>query len=465
MSEHDVQRIRVLSEVLGGRRTVGSAAAVLEVTPRRARRLLARLRDGGGGAIGHRLRGRPSNHRIEPGIQSYAIDLIRERYADFGPSLAAEKLAELHGVKVCAETLRKWMITAVLWLSRKQRRTFHQPRLRRECHGELIQIDGSEHRWFGNRAGPCTLLVFIDDTTDRLMHLRFVDCESTDTYFEALRGYLEMHGCPVAFYSDKHTVFRVARQDAQGGHGITQFGRALSELNVEILCANSSQAKGRVERVNRTLQDRLVKELRLAGISSIAAGNVFLPDFIERFNARFAVAPARSTDLHRRLNISASRLRDILCQRVLRHVSTQLTVSYDRKRNMLFRNEVTEGIVGHYVEIYHFADGQVDVRWKGLSLPYTVFDKEQRVRQAEVVENKRLGAALALVKAMQDAPRPSPRVKSASEAGGYVKIGRKSSRRSWLSAETTRTAPAMVPPLEAGLKAAASGGPLRGVGP
>jgi hypothetical protein len=165
-------------------------------------------------------------------------------------------------------------------------------------------------------------------------------------------------GYPVAFYSDKHTVFRVARQDARGGHGITQFGRALSELNIEILCANSSQAKGRVERVNRTLQDRLVKELRLAGISSIAAGNVFLPYFIERFNGRFAVAPARSADLHRRLNISASRLRDILCQRVLRHVSTQLIVSYDRKRIMLCRNEVTEGIVGHYVEIYHFVDGQ-----------------------------------------------------------------------------------------------------------
>lgn len=236
-------------------------------------------------------------------------------------------------------------------------------------------------------------------------------------------------------------------------------------MHIEILCANSSQAKGRVERVNRTLQDRLVKELRLAGISSIAAGNAFLPDFIAQFNARFAVVPARSTDLHRRLNISASRLRDILCHRVLRHVSTQLTVSYDRKRIMLFRNEVTESIVGQYVDIYHFADGQVEVRWKGLSLPYAVFDKEQRVSQAEVVENKRLGAALALVKTLQDTPRPSPRVKSASEAGGYVKTGRKSPRKSWLSAETTRTASAMVPPLEAGLKAAASGGPLRGAGP
>jgi hypothetical protein len=205
--------------------------------------------------------------------------------------------------------------------------------------------------------------------------------------------------------------------------------------------------------------------LRLAGISSITAGNDFLPDFLKRFNARFAVAPACSRDLHRRLNISAGRLRDILCHRVLRHVSAQLTVSYDRKRIMLTRNEVTEGIADQYVEIYHFADGQLDVRWRGLSLPYVVFDKEQRVSQAEVVENKRLGAALALIKAQQDASRPAPRVKSASEAGGYVRNERKSARRSWLLPETARTAPAMLPPLAPGLKAAASGGPLRGYGP
>jgi Helix-turn-helix domain len=165
MSERDVQRIRVLSEVLGGRRTVSSAATLLNVTPRQARRLLGRLRDGGSGAIGHRLRGRPSNRPIIPELRDHAVALVRERYSDFGPSLAAEKLAEVHGLKGSAETLRKWMIEACLWLSRKQRRTFHQPRRRRESLGELIQIDGSEHRWFENRAVPCTLLVFIDDAT------------------------------------------------------------------------------------------------------------------------------------------------------------------------------------------------------------------------------------------------------------------------------------------------------------
>ena len=334
-------------------------------------------------------------------------------------------LAEQHGLKVSRETLRGWMIEAGLWLSRKQRRRFHQPRLRREALGELVQIDGSEHRWFEDRAEPCTLLVFIDDATGRLMQLRFVPSESAFAYFEALQGYLETHGRPVAFYSDKHSVFRVARKDAKGGQGMTQFGRALAELNIEILCANSSQAKGRVERVNRTLQDRLVKELRMAGISGIEAGNAFLPGFIERFNARFAVAPARPDDRHRPLNIPPERLRTILCRREQRYVGQQLTLSYDRQRIMLERNEATVGLAGKYVDTYAFADGRLEVRWQGLSLPYRAFDKDQRVTHAAIVENKRLGEVLAFIKSQQD-PRRRRAVKTNSEKIGYQKTGRKS---------------------------------------
>ena len=220
-------------------------------------RLLNRYRDGGGGALIHRARGRASNYQLSAGMREYAVELVRQNYRDFGPTLASEALLERHGIEVSRETLRKCMVGAGLWLSRKQRRTFHQPRLRRESYGELVQIDGSEHRWFENRGEPCTLLVFIDDATSRLMQLRFVPSESTASYFEAPRGYLDAHGCPVAFYSDKHSVFRATRQETKGGQGMTQFGRALAELNIEILCANSSQAKGRVERANRTLQDGL----------------------------------------------------------------------------------------------------------------------------------------------------------------------------------------------------------------
>ena len=349
---------------------------------------------------------------------------MRGAYADFGPTLAAEMLAEKHGLTVSRETLRNWMRDAGLWLSRQQRRQFHQPRLRREALGELVQIDGSEHRWFEDRADPCTLLVFIDDATGRLMQLRFVPSESAFAYFEALQGYLKAHGRPVAFYSDKHSVFRVAKKEAKGGQGMTQFGRALAELNIEILCANSSQAKGRVERVNRTLQDRLVKELRLAGISSVEAGNAFLPGFMARFNARFAVAPARPNDLHRPLNVAPDRLRRILCQRERRHVGQQLTLSYERKRIMLEKNDVTIGLAGQYVDTYAFADGRLEVRWKGMSLPYQAFDKDQRVNHAAIVENKRLGEVLAFIKSQQDLRSP-PRLKTNSERIAYQKTGRK----------------------------------------
>jgi hypothetical protein len=208
--------------------------------------------------------------------------IIRERYSDFGPTLAAEKLAELHGIDLARETVRQWMLAAGLWKDRRARlRPVHQPRYRRDCVGELVQIDGSEHWWFEGRGPQCTLLVYIDDATSRLMHLQFVESESTFDYFAATRAYLERHGKPVAFYSDKHGVFRVNKKDAVGGDGMTQFGRALHALNIDIICANSSQAKGRVERANGTLQDRLVKEMRLCGIDTIAAGNAFLPAFID----------------------------------------------------------------------------------------------------------------------------------------------------------------------------------------
>jgi transposase len=424
MSKQDLQRIEVLTEVLAGRRTTESAAGILGVSLRQAQRLLARYRAGGGGSLVHKSRGRPASNRLEPGVQQYVLELVRKNYRDFGPTLAAEVLLQRHAVEVSRETLRKWMVDAGLWLSRKQRRSFHQPRLRRESYGELVQIDGSDHRWFEQRGDPCTLLVFIDDATSRLMQLRFVPSESTDSYFEALQGYLTAHGCPVAFYSDKHTVFRVGRQDAKGGSGMTQFGRALAELNIEILCANSSQAKGRVERANRTLQDRLVKELRLAEISSMEAGNVFLPGFVNRFNERFAMPAQKPENLHRSLHLKAGQLTDVLCHREQRYVGAQLTLSYDRKQIILERSELSEKLAGQYVELYDFADRALEVRWKGQSLPYRVFSKDQRVSHTAIVENKRLGHALALVKAQQDI-KLTTKIMTNSEKDGYKKRGRR----------------------------------------
>ncbi|NNH62357.1 ISNCY family transposase [Rhizobium laguerreae] len=428
MSERDLQRIEILSKVIAGRMTMVSAAHVLDLSTRKVRRLLERINTGGAASIRHKAIGRPSNNRISDGVRDYAVTLVRECYADFGPTLAAEKLAELDGLTVSRETLRQWMTEAGLWLSRKQRRTFHQPRLRREAYGELVQIDGSEHRWFEDCGDPCSLLVFVDDATGKLMQLRFVRSESAFSYFEALALYLKHHGAPIAFYSDKHSVFRVAKKDAKGGQGMTQFGRALCELNIEILCANSSQAKGRVERMNRTLQDRLVKELRLAGISGMDDGNAFLSGFIERYNARFAIVPTRPDDLHRPMNLASDRLKDILCKREQRYVGAQLTFSFERKRIMLEETEVTRGLAGRYVETYAYADGRLDVRWKGHSLPYRTFDKDQRVTHAAITENKRLGDVLAYIKERQD-QLPTPKVKTNSEKNGYVPRARGPGRR------------------------------------
>jgi transposase len=274
MSERDLQRIEVLSKVIADRMTLVSVAHVLGLSTRQVRRLLERIRTTGAASIRHKAFGRPSNNRINDGLRNYALTLIRERYWDFGPTLAAEKLAERDGLTVSRETLRQWMTAAGIWRSRQQRRSFHQPRLRREAYGELVQIDGSEHRWFEDRGPLCTLLVFIDDATGKLMQLRFVGSESAFSYFAALELYLQDHGAPVAFYSDKHSVFRVAKKDAKGGQGMTQFGRALCELNIEILCANSSQAKGRVERMNQTSIDQgyaIGRDLRHAGGQCVSA--------------------------------------------------------------------------------------------------------------------------------------------------------------------------------------------------
>ncbi|MDP9759280.1 MULTISPECIES: ISNCY family transposase [Agrobacterium] len=428
MSERDLQRIEVLSKVVDGRMSIVAAAHVLAISTRHVQRLVDRIEHTGAGSIRHKAIGRPSNNKIASGVRDYVLMLVRERYLDFGPTFAAEKLQEEHGVTVSRETLRKWMQDADIWLSRKQRRTFHQPRLRREAYGELVQIDGSEHRWFEDRGPACSLLVFVDDATGKLMQLRFVRSESAFTYFEALALYLKEHGAPIAFYSDKHSVFRVAKKDPKGGQGMTQFGRALSELHIEILCANSSQAKGRVERMNRTLQDRLVKELRLAKISGMEAGNAFLPTFISQYNDRFAVAPARSDNLHRPVNMTASRLKDVLCKREERYVGAQLTFSYERKRIILEDNDVTRGLVGKYVETYAYADGRLDIRWKGHSLLYRTFDKDQSVTHAAVVENKRLGDVLAYIKEQQDRHHVG-KPKTNSTKNNYKPTGRKPGRR------------------------------------
>jgi winged helix-turn helix protein len=236
MSKQEFSRLDVLLRVQSGCLRVSDACVRIGLQRRQVFRLLRGLKQDGAASLLSKRRGQPSNHRLPAEVRTLALSIVRERYPDFGPTLAAEKLAEHHGCSVSRETLRGWMIADGLWQDRRHRvASPHQPRRRRDCLGELVQIDGSEHAWFEDRGPPCTLLAFVDDATSRLMQLRFVTSESAFDYFRTTRAYLEEHGKPVALYSDKHGIFRVNRKEAVGGDGVTQFGRALLALNIDIM--------------------------------------------------------------------------------------------------------------------------------------------------------------------------------------------------------------------------------------
>jgi hypothetical protein len=385
------------------------------------------LRSAGSGGLGFPEARPAEQSRLPADLRDAAIGIIRERYPDFGPTLAAEKLAELHDIHLARETVRQWMITAGLWQDRRARlKAVHQPRYRRDCLGELIQIDGSEHWWFEARGPQCTLLVFIDDATSRLMHLQFVESESTFDYFTATRAYLERYGKPVAFYSDKHGVFRVNKKDAVSGDGMTQFGRALHALNIDIICANSSQAKGRVERANVTLQDRLVKEMRLSGINTIAAGNAFLPAFIEKYNARFAKAPFDDRDVHRALVVGHDDLDDAFAWKEERTVSVNLTLQYDQVLFILEPTGIARSLARQRVTVIDYPDGRLTIRYKGVDLPYRTFDKRPQVNQAAIVENKCLGPILAYIAEQQkklDMSRSAKAPRGRGQKNHMFKVG------------------------------------------
>jgi hypothetical protein len=268
-----------------------------------------------------------------------------------------------------------------------------QPRMRRACIGELIQIDGCEHHWFEERGPASTALVYIDDATSRLMQILFTGSESTFGYFEATRQYLLKHGKPLAFYSDKASIFRVNHASATGGDGHTQFARALYELNIDGICANTPAAKGRVERAHLTMQDRLVKELRLEGISTIDAANAFMPTYVEDYNALFAKLPREAHDAHRPIRDDEN-LDSIFSWREQRKVTSNLTLHYERKLYLLQDTPDNRRYAGKYLDVYQFPDGRIEIRAAGVSVPYSTYDKLGAIDQGAIVENKRLGHAL-----------------------------------------------------------------------
>jgi len=402
MSSKELDRLAVVRQVLEGRLTQAKAGEFVGLSERQMRRLCTAFEERGPVGLVSGKRGQPSNRRLPDELRSRAVEIVRDRYLDFGPTLACEKLLELHALRVSKETLRAWLIGAGIWIPRRERtRAAHQPRHRRECLGELVQIDGCEHAWFEERGPVCSLLVYVDDATGRLMELRFVEVESAFDYFASTSGYLRRHGKPVAFDSDKHSIFRVNHEGSTGrARGVTQFGRALTELNIEIICANSPQAKGRVERMNKTLQDRLVKELRLRTVSTMEAGNAFLPEFMEDYNRRFGCTPKNPHDAHRPLR-SDEDLSRIFTWQEERTMSRNLVVHFKRVSYLVEPGPETLPFAGKRVRVFQWDDGRVELRCEGRLLPASPFDKNRCVDQGAIVENKRLGAVLSVMQASQ----------------------------------------------------------------
>lgn len=389
MSKRELTRLEAMQRIKDKRLTQKEAARMLSLSVRQIKRLYRAYKARGAKGLISARRGKPSNHRLEAGVEQQVLDLLKEKYEDFGPTLAHEKLTEVHGIGISRESVRKLMISEGMWKAKRAKQpSTHQMRERRACFGELVQIDGSDHDWFEGRGPKCTLLVYIDDATGQLLELWFVPDETFFAYCAASRHYFERYGKPVAFYSDKHGIFRVNQEQTISlGSGLTQFGRAMQELNIQIICANTPQAKGRIERANQTLQDRLVKELRLLGISDIDCANAYLPEFRLDFNRRFAVAPRSNHDAHRPL-LKTENLDLILTRQKTATLSKNLTVQANKVIYQIQSDRPDYALRKAQVTVCENAKGEVTILYKNKPLAYTIYHKP--TRQAEVADIKTL---------------------------------------------------------------------------
>jgi transposase len=403
MSQREVTRLEVIQRVKLKTLRQRQAAELLSLSVRQVKRLCKAYQGAGAAGLISKRRGQPSNNRLAEQTIKQARQQLQTRYYDFGPTLATEKLAT-EGISLSIETVRQLLIGAGLWKTKRVRRpVIHQLRERRPRLGELVQIDGSPHDWFEGRAPKCTLLVFVDDATSRLMYLQFVEAETTFNYFAGVRAYLTEFGKPLAFYSDKFGVFRVNIPNAVSGSGLTQFGRALKELDIELICAHSPQAKGRVERANQTLQDRLTKELRLRGIATMAAGNAYLPEFIAAYNARFGVAPRDAVAAHRAL-AQGEELEHILTLCETRTLSKNLTLCYHKVVYQIQTKRSAYTMRKARVELRERHNGELTIAYQGQPLEYTVYQKQEQ-QQGRVVEAKLLPPAPAQATLRPKQPR------------------------------------------------------------
>jgi len=285
------------------------------------------LAEGAAGLISKK-RDQPSGNKIQAGVRAKVIGLLQTKYLGFGPTLASEKLLERQQMRLSAETLRQWMIEKGLWSSKKKKdKRIYQRRARRSRFGELLQGDRSPHDWFEGRSEKCCLIHFIDDATNEITAGKFVPTEGTEGYLACLREHLKRNGRPLGLYVDKHATFKVNREELKKGTGITHFGRVVKELDIKLICAHSPQAKGRKERSNGVLQDRLIKEMRLEGVNTIEEGNAFLPQFFKKHNKRFRKAAANPEDAHRTMR-KGDDLERIFAKKDKRKLSKDLTFQH-----------------------------------------------------------------------------------------------------------------------------------------
>ena len=379
ISMRNIDRLKIIHEVLEGHLRQRQAASQLGLSRRQVIRLCQRVRQEGNRGIMHRLQGRSSNHQLDPFILEQALSALHSpRYDGFGPTLANEKLKDLYGLNVSTCALRNVMIQTELWTSKRYASKHRAWRPRRSCVGELIQLDGSDHLWFEDRAPRCWLIAYIDDATSQILYASFADAEDTITLMRTTQAYLQKNGRPLAFYVDKDSIYKTSRattidEELQDLHPITQYTRAMNELGIEVICAHSPQAKGRIERLFNTLQDRLVKELRLQNISTKEAANQFLWDtYISQHNAQFAVLPANTTNAHRPL-LKEHSLPEILSLRSERTLANDFTLRFQNHYFQLFPDQGLRPSLKLAIEVR--LDGSTHLRLNDRYLRYKAIPK------------------------------------------------------------------------------------------
>ena len=354
-----------------------------------SQRLIRSYKEEGHRGLISKRRGKANPRKMPVGEKLKIVATIREKYHDFGPTFASEKLREQENILVSRETVRKLMIEEGLWeVQKKKEKKVHQRRTRRSREGELVQADGSYHDWFEKRAPKFCLIQFVDDATSKILYAKFCDWESKNNYFACLEGYLKKHGKPQGLYVDKHSVFRITREELKKSKGVTAFHKALKTLKIELICANSPQAKGRVERKNGVLQDRLIKEMRLRDISSIEEGNRYLEEeFIETHNKQFGKVPIDPQNGHKALKPEEN-LERILATLETRSISKNLTIQYNNQIYQLKTNTPNRMRYKKVITIERPGEALI-IEYQGREVPYILWE-EHKYLGPEVIDDKQL---------------------------------------------------------------------------